>query len=206
MAEPKTRAARIERLLPWLWHWTIEDDRIGEFRSDSFALQTADGLMVIDPLPLEGNLQAELSNVGGILLTHGNHQRSAWRMRKELGARVYAPAGVAGLDEEPDTLMDDHTALPGGMRALTAAGFQAACYLTFSHADGTGVLLCGDLVCHDPGGPYRFPVQEGYFDAAGGKEDARRLAGLPLTVMCAAHAVPKLDGCRALLQELAQED
>jgi glyoxylase-like metal-dependent hydrolase (beta-lactamase superfamily II) len=139
------------------------------------------------------------------LLTHGNHQRSAWRLRRELGASVHAPAGVAGLDEEPDVLVDEQTALPGGLLAVPATGFQAACYLTFTHADGTGVLFCGDLVCHDPGGPYRFPVQEGYFDPARGKEDARRLAALPLTVMCAAHAVPKLDGCRTLLQELAKD-
>jgi len=55
------------------------------------------------------------------------------------------------------------------------------------------------------GGPYRFPVQAGYFDPARGKEDARRLAALPLAVTCAAHAVPKLDGCRTLLQELAKD-
>jgi glyoxylase-like metal-dependent hydrolase (beta-lactamase superfamily II) len=205
MAEPKTRAARIERLLPWLSHWTIADERIGRFRSDSFAVETADGLVLIDPLPLEEKLQDGLQNVVGILLTHGNHQRSAWRLRRELGASVYAPAGVAGLDEEPDVLMDEQTALPGGLQAVPAAGFQAACYLTFTHPDGTGVLFCGDLICHDPGGPYRFPVQEGYFDPARGKEDARRLAALPLTVMCAAHAVPKLDGCRTLLQGLAKD-
>ncbi len=204
MAEPKTRATRIDRILPWLLHWTIADERIGRFRSDSFALETADGLIVIDPVPLEDPLQGELRNVGGIVLTHGEHQRSAWRLRRELGASVYAPAGVAGLDEEPDVLMDEQTALPGGLRALPATGFQACCYLIFTHADGTGVLFCGDLICHDPGGPYRFPVQEGYFDPARGKEDARRLAALPLTVMCAAHAAPKLDGCRTLLQELAE--
>jgi glyoxylase-like metal-dependent hydrolase (beta-lactamase superfamily II) len=205
MAEPRTRATRIERLLPWLWHWTIADERIGGFRSDSFAVETADGLMLIDPLPLEEALQGGLGKVSGILLTHGNHQRSAWRLRRNLGAPVYAPAGVAGMDEEPDLVMDEQTDLPGGLQVVLAAGFQAACYLTFTHADGTGVLFCGDLVCHDPGGPYRFPVQEGYFDPVGGKEDARRLAVLPLTVMCAAHAVPKLDGCREMLQELAQD-
>jgi hypothetical protein len=37
-------------------------------------------------------------------------------------------------------------------------------------------------------------------DPVAGKEDARRLLDLPLTVMCAAHAVPNLDGCRAILQ------
>lgn len=205
MAEPKTRAAKIERLFPWLLHWSIADERIGGFRSDSFAVKTADGLMVIDPVPLEEKQQTALENVGGIFLTHGNHQRSAWRLRGEFGAAVYAPAGVAGLDEEPDVLMDEETTLPGDLRAVPAAGFQDACYLILTHPNGPDVLFCGDLICHDPGGPYRFPVQEGYFDRAGGREDARRLAALPLTVLCAAHAEPKLEGCGETLRELAKE-
>ena len=92
------------------------------------------------------------------------------------------------------------TCLPGGLEALQATGFDAACYLTFTHADGTGVLFCGDLICHDPGGPYRFPEQPGYFDPATGREDARRLLDLAPTVLCAAHAVPSLDGGREALQ------
>ena len=200
MPEPKARADRIEQLFPWLLHWSIADERIGGFRSDAFAVQTPDGLMVIDPVPLEDHLMAELKNAGGIFLTHGNHQRAAWRFRKELGASIYAPAGAAKLDEEPDVLFDATTSLPGGLQAVQATGFQAACYLTFTHADGTGVLFCGDLICQNPGGPYRFPVQPGYFDPKAGKEDARRLLDRPLSVMCAAHAVPSLDGCRAILE------
>jgi glyoxylase-like metal-dependent hydrolase (beta-lactamase superfamily II) len=200
MAEPKARADQIEYLLPWLLHWTIADERIGGSRSDAFAVQTPDGLTVIDPLPLADDLQAKLEDVGGIFLTHGNHQRSAWRFRQESGAFIYAPVGAADLDEKPDVWFDENTALPGGLHALRATGFQAACYLTFTHADGTGVLFCGDLICHDPEGPYRFPIEPGYFDPMAGKEDARRLLELPLSVLCAAHAVPSLDGCRAALQ------
>jgi glyoxylase-like metal-dependent hydrolase (beta-lactamase superfamily II) len=200
MAEPKARAGRIESLYPWLLHWSIADERIGGFRSDAFAVRTADGLLVIDAVPLEEHLMAGLKEVGGVFLTHGNHQRAAWRFRRELGAPVYAPAGVAGLDEEPDVLFDESTSLPGGLEAVPAKGFQAACYLTHTHDDGTGVLFCGDLICHDPGGPYRFPVQPGYFDPAGGQEDVRRLLDRPLAVLCAAHAVPSLDGCRGILQ------
>jgi glyoxylase-like metal-dependent hydrolase (beta-lactamase superfamily II) len=200
MAEPEARATEIERLFPWLMHWTIADERIGGFRSDAFALQTPDGLMVIDPVPLTEQLQAGLEKVGGIFLTHGNHQRSAWRLRKELEAPVYAPVPSEDLDEEPDFRYDETTALPGGLRAVPATGFHDACYLVFTHADGTGVLFCGDLICHDPDGPYRFPVQPGYFDLERGREDARRLLDLSLDALCAAHAVPSLDGCREALR------
>ena len=99
------------------------------------------------------------------------------------------------LDEDADVWFDHQTPLPGGLQGVEVRGFDAACYLTFTHADGTGVLFCGDLICHDLDGPYRFPVQEGYFDAAGGAEDAERLLELPLTALCAAHATPSPDGC-----------
>ena len=150
MAEPRARADRIERLFPWLWYWSIADERINDHRSVSYAVRTDDGLMVIDPVPLAAPLQDEFTDVGGLFMTHGNHQRSTWRLRDELGVEVYAPASVTGLDQEPDVRVDEATTLPGGLRAVSAKAFADACYLTFTHADGTGVLFCGDLICHDP--------------------------------------------------------
>jgi len=200
VAEPEARAQRIAELFPWLWHWTVADERIGGFRSDAYALRTPDGLVVVDPLPLAETIQGELRDVSAIVLTHGNHQRSAWRLRRELGAPVHAPAGSIGLDEEPEVRYDDATVLPGGLRAARATAFRGTgCYLWFTHAEGTTVLFCGDLICHDPGGPYRFPNEPSYFDPAAGRDDARRLLDLPLRVLCAAHAEPSLDGCREAL-------
>ncbi len=205
MSEPTTKADAITRLLPWLAHWTIVDERLGESRSDAYAVATPDGTVGIDVLPLTRAARAELGDVCALFLTHRNHQRSAWRFRRELGAPVYAPAGTQGLDEEPDVLMDEATPLPGGLHAIRARGFRDACYLTFAHEDGTGVLFAGDLICHDPDGPYRFPVQPDYFDLTGGQADARRLLELPLDALCAAHASPTLDGCRAALEEALQD-
>jgi len=201
MAEPRTRATRIARLFPWLLHWTISDERLGGYRSDAFALQTPDGWVLVDPLPLDDELQGELGQTCAIVLTHGNHQRSAWRLGRELGAPVFAPAGAKSLDHAPDVSYDETTRLPGGLRAVRAEGFyDPAFHLVFTHADGTGVLFCGDLICHDPDGPYRFPVEPSYFDPAAGREGARRLLDLPVRVLCAAHARPSLDGCREALE------
>jgi len=200
MAEPAARAARIDDLFPWLLHWSITDERIEGFRSDAYAVQTPGGMMLIDPLPLDEGLQARLEGAAGIFLTHGNHQRSAWRMRRELGAPVHAPVRAVGLDEEPDSRFDETTDLPAGLQGIRADAFNDACYLVFTHADGTGVLFGGDLICHDPDGPYRFPVQPGYFDPERGREDARRLLDLPVSVLCASHAIPRVKGCCDALQ------
>lgn len=106
---------------------------------------------------------------------------------------------MQGIDEEPDVWIGADTELPGGLRAVEAEDFAAACYLTYTHSDGSGVLFCGDLLCQDPGGPYRFPVEPNYFDPEGGRKDAQRLLNLGTEVLCAAHAPPSRDGCRAAL-------
>jgi glyoxylase-like metal-dependent hydrolase (beta-lactamase superfamily II) len=200
MAEPKTKADQINQLFPWLWHWTIADERIGNFRSDAFAVKTPDGVVVIDALPLIDTAMAELQDVCAVIMTHGNHQRSVWRFRKELNVPVYAPSDVHDLDEEPDVLFDEGSPLPAGLQAIRARGFSDACYLVYTHEDGTGVLFCGDLICHYPGEAYRFPVEPNYFDPVAGQQDARLLLELPLQVMCAAHAEPTLDGCREAME------
>jgi glyoxylase-like metal-dependent hydrolase (beta-lactamase superfamily II) len=200
MIEPKTQAGEIHHLFPWLWHWTISDDRLGDFRSDAFAVKTSDGIVMIDPLPLAPSVATKLQDVCAIIMTSGNHERSAWRYRRELGVRIYAPSDADDLYEEPDVFFDEGTALPGGLRAYRARAFSNTCYLVYTHEDGTGVLFCGDLICHYPGEPYRFPSQPGYFDTDGGEADARRLLELPLTVLCAAHAEPSPNGCREALE------
>ncbi len=202
MTEPRTRADRIDELLPRLLHWSIVDERIDGFRSDAYAVRAPDGLFLIDALPLEPRAQEQLGPIAGLFLTHGNHQRSAWRLRRETGAPVYAPAGVRGLDEEPDVRFDQGTALPGGLRAIEAAAFDAACYLVAEGADGGPAVFCGDLVCQDPGGPLRFPVQPGYFDPARGEEDARRLLEAAPRALCPAHAAPLREGASEVLRGL----
>ena len=92
MAEPKTKADEIRPLFPWLWHWTIADERIGGFRSDAFAVKTPDGVVVIDALPLTSPAMAVLQDVCAVIMTHGNHQRAVWSFRRQLGVPVYAPS------------------------------------------------------------------------------------------------------------------
>ncbi len=200
MTEPKTKATQTERPLPWLLHWTISDERIGKNRSNAYGIETGDGLVVIDPVPLTDEAMAELHDVCSILLTNGNHQRSAWRFRRELGVPVYAPRGVRPLEEEPDHYYDEGDRLPGGLTAVQSAAFSTACYLLHTGSDGTNAVFCGDLIFQNVDGTYRFPVQPGFFDRAGGEQDARRLLELGATAMFAAHGLPSLDGCRSALE------
>ena len=81
-------------------------------------------MVLIDPLPLAEAALKRLGTVEAICLTAKCHQRSAWRYRKKLGVKVYAPHGVRPMDEEPDVLYRAGDQLPGVF--VFAAGKSAA--------------------------------------------------------------------------------
>ena len=201
MSEPKTKADHIELLNPWLYHWSVTDDRIGDFRSDAYAILTPDGKVLIDPLPLTDEALAGIGKVAAIYLTRGYHQRSAWRYRKALGAPVYAPEGAVELEEEPDQWFGDGDALPGGFQAIRTPGLSNAYALLMETEGGSGALFCGDLLVREAEGPFRLLPDEYLDDPVLARESARRLAQHQVEILCPAHGVPCLTGCSQAIQE-----
>ena len=108
MSEPRTIATGADEVVPGVWHWTLHDERI-DFVSDSYALASDEGVVLIDPLPLAEESLRGLGAVVAICLTCGSHQRSAWRYRRE-------------LDEEPDERYSHGVLLPGKLRASFTPG------------------------------------------------------------------------------------
>ena len=102
MSEPQAVADRAEEFLPGAWHWSVADERIGGFVSSSHAFLDESGVVLVDPLPLARDAEEPLGKVLAICLTTSGHQRSAWRLRRELGVHVGAHANVREVVEEPD--------------------------------------------------------------------------------------------------------
>ena len=75
MSEPKARASELNNVFPWLLHFTIEDERIDNFRSDFYVIKCSDGLVVIDPVRLEDDIVHEVTGTKHVILTSGHHQR-----------------------------------------------------------------------------------------------------------------------------------
>ena len=122
VSEPKAIAHETVEIVPGLWCWAVEDERIGGFFSAAHAFAAEEGVVLVDPLPLETSALAALGEPAAICLTSGSHQRSAWRLRRELGLRVYAPALVKEVEEEPDVRYRKGDVLPGGLKAIFAPG------------------------------------------------------------------------------------
>ena len=199
MSEPHAVAERAEEVVPGVWHWSVADERIGGFVSSSHAVLAEDGVVLVDPLPLAGDAEEPLGKVAAICLTTSVHQRSAWRLRRELGVPVWAPAAVREVEEEPDERYSDGDVLPGGLRAIFMPGPGTAQHGLRLDREG-GVLFTSDLFVHPAGGELRFVPGEYMHDPEQARRTAEALLGLDFAVLCTGHGAPITDDPKAAIR------
>lgn len=205
MSEPKARARKIETVVPGVVHWTVNDDRIG-FRGDAWAVKGEDAVVWIDPHPLQAPALEKLEPPTDIVLTIQSHQRAAWRYRRRFGAKVHAPKGAQGLEEEPDRWYGEGDRLPGGLRAVHTPGpCEASCSLLLERPDGL-VAFTGDLVVEDDEGRLTFVADVYQDEPQRTRESVRKLARERIAVLCPGHGPPLRSlGAEALEAVLARE-
>jgi glyoxylase-like metal-dependent hydrolase (beta-lactamase superfamily II) len=213
-------ASEIEEIAPGVWHWRIEDERIGGHTSASHAVTAASavtaatdgtaadaapsGTILVDPLPLSEDALERLRPVEAICLTAQCHQRSTWRYRQRFGARVYAPHTRA-MDEEPDERYSDGDLLPGGLRVIHTPGPEEA-HFSFLLEREPRTLFCADLLMHEKG-RLEFVPLEYHDDPPTTRRSVEHLLELDFVLLCLDHGAPILerpkDAIRALLERTA---
>ena len=209
MTEPSSQATEFDAVRPDLLHWWVEDDRI-HHRSDSWAVVHDGRIVLIDPLPLAEPAIEALEAQGqpvAICLTGSCHQRSAWRLRKRFGIKVYAPQNAEGLEETPDVDYAEGVALPGGLVPVHAPGPTEVHYALHLDRD-EGTLFCADVLIQRGEG-LGFVEGKHQDDPARTRESARRFLDLKFGVLCSAHGSavthrPK-DAIRRALEHEAKE-
>jgi glyoxylase-like metal-dependent hydrolase (beta-lactamase superfamily II) len=199
MSEPQAVADGVEEVAPGVWWWSVHDDRI-DFLSSALAVAGPDGTVLIDPLPLTAAALAELGDVGAICLTAGTHQRSAWRYRRELGAKVYAPALSRQIEEEPDARYGDGDELPGGLHAVFTPGAGTTQHTFLLEREG--IAFVPDLFTHLPERGLRIVWDEYMHDPAQARRSIRRLLDLPFSILCLDHGAPLTDDPKSEIQAL----
>lgn len=206
MSEPSSAAVRVEKILPSVLHWSVEDDRIGA-RSEAYAMVRHGRSVLIDPIRVAPRALAALGRVSAIVLTIQSHQRAAWRYRRRFGVEVHAPEGAEGLEEEPDRWYGDAATLPGGLRAIHAPGPCEASYGLVAARPGRGpILFVGDLLVRGEDGPLRF-VPDRYQDAPRRtRTSVRALLRIGAEVVCPGHGAPVLEGGAAALRAALRAD
>jgi glyoxylase-like metal-dependent hydrolase (beta-lactamase superfamily II) len=184
VTEPRTAAESTEEVVRGVRRWSIYDERIN-FVGAAYAVTANDGVVLIDPLPLEDEALAELGTVHAIALTCGSHQRCAWRYRGELGAPVYAPAQAQEIEEEPDVRFGDGDVLPGGLRAVFTPGAG-----TTQHTLLLGdpkVAFVPDMLVQTPEGRVAMLASRWMYDAEEARRSVEKLLDLDFDVLCLSH-------------------
>ena len=211
MSEPRSRAQRVHEVVPGLYRWSVHDDRIGGAESDAYAVVESGEVTLVDPLPIDVGRLSRLGAVRAIVLTAPCHQRSAWRLRRALGAPVLAPEGPAvgpepgELEEEPDRRYHDGDALPGGLLAVHAPGPDLEMHALWHPR--TLALFLSDLLVHEGRGNPTFVPNEYQEDPRRTRDSVRAiLARFPVAVACFGHGPPIVESAReALARALAAD-
>jgi glyoxylase-like metal-dependent hydrolase (beta-lactamase superfamily II) len=197
VSEPREVAAELEEVTSGVLHWRVHDDRI-DFVSAAHAVVADEGTVLIDPLPLADDALRRLGEVRAIALTSGSHQRSAWRLRRELGAAVHAPALSQALEEEPDARYGDGDELPGGLKAVFTPGAGTTQH-TFLLAQGPGIAFLPDLVARGPAGALFLPT-EYMHDPDEARRSLEKLLDLPFDILCLGHGAPLSGGAHEAIR------
>jgi glyoxylase-like metal-dependent hydrolase (beta-lactamase superfamily II) len=186
VTEPKAVAERIDIVAPGVWTWSIEDERIGGYPSNSYAVATEGGTVLIDPLPVKEGAIRELGDIQAICLTTSNHQRSSWRLRRELDVEVHAPALAKEIEEEPDNRYSEGDALPAGLRPIFTPGAGTTQHTFLLDRDG-GIAFVPDPLLLMPDGDLMVVPGEYAHDVAEARRSVEKLLELPFSILCVAH-------------------
>lgn len=117
--------------------------------TNSYIIDTPEGLMILDPGPDQHDHIAAIVDAGGhaataILLTHGHHDHCAGaaRLQAAIGAPIYGYQPFGSPEVTINRPLAEGSVI-GGMRALFAPG-HASDHLCFARDDG--VVFSGDQV------------------------------------------------------------
>lgn len=199
MSEPSATASAADEVVPGLWYWAVEDDRIGGHLSAAHAVRADGGVVLVDPLPLAAEALAALGPVTAICLTAGSHQRSAWRLRRELGAEVWAPALSRQLEEEPDGRYGDGDVLPGGLRAVFTPGAGTTQH-TFLWEGPPRAAFVSDLLVRPPGAELSLISAAYAHDIEQARRSVESLLRLDFDILCLGHGVPVTEDPKAAIR------
>jgi len=158
------RADELHQLRPDLFLWQAYEPAV---KTDltCCACLTGQGLVFIDPIPLQKSAEAELFEAGApraIILTSGNHARAAEDYRRRFSIPIYAHSEAApglgfAIDHtiaDGETVLDEFTVIriPGAAEGEVALHRGDAVHVgdALIHLPPYGFALLPDKYCDDP--------------------------------------------------------
>ena len=203
MTESRAVADRVQEIVPGVWWWSVHDERIN-FIGVGYAVASDDGAVLIDPHSLADEPLRAIGEVSAICLTTSSHQRCSWRLRRELGVQVWAPAASKEVEEEPDVRYSQGDTLPGGLRPVFTPGAGTTQHTFLLERDG-GVAFVPDLFVQPPGGELSLIPEQYAHDLDEAKRSVEKLLDVPFAVLCPGHGAPIADDPKAAMRQALGE-
>ncbi len=186
---------------PGVFHWQAYDPEV-KCDLSSIALETQEGLLWIDPIPLADAALADLASRGtplAILLTSGNHERAADVYRRRFDVPVCASAAAAeAMGIVVDEILMEESSAPGGMDivAISSAGPGEVAFA------GHGVACVGDALIHLESHGFALLPAKYCADARRLPNDLKKLLSYDFRILTFAHGAPLTERSRQRLETL----
>ena len=193
-------ATDFQTVTPALFAWQAFEPAV-KCELSSCALDTADGLILIDPIELTEAALGRLLHgrkPRAIFLTNGNHARAAGALRDRLGVKVFASADASGLDIVPDETLAEGQIAPGEMEVIALPGAGPGEIAFF----GNGVVCVGDALIHLPPEGLRHLPDKYCAAPEQMRRSLRKLLSCDFQVMTFAHGAPLVGEARKKLEQL----
>lgn len=170
----------------------------------SHAWLTAQGWVLIDPIPLRDEALAELrggEKVAAIVLTNGNHERAAADYQKKTGARIFAHEGARGALSDGDVQWIKDTEEVCGLAAIHLPGFAAG-EIALHAPEGGGIVMMGDALVNLESTGFALLPDKYCDDPKLARESAQKLLQFSFELMTFAHGLPIIAGAKRRLKQL----
>jgi len=191
----------IQRVAAGVFVWSDYEPEVRCECSGS-ALLLPDGILIIDPLPLELPARASLFASApplAILLTSGNHQRDSLAWAEQLSVPILAAFG-AGEEVRADRWIHPGESPYPGLETIDLAGAGPGEIALLAH-DGKTLVLGDAIINLGPDGPALLPPKY-CLDPKAAKRSLHALGGLEPEVVLMAHGPPLVTRAAERLQAL----
>ena len=187
-----------------LHYWQAYD---ASAKADLFstAVETSDGFLIVDPIPLQPKLLQQLMGartIAGVFVTNVNHGRAA----SDFAGPIFAHNATCAACELSSgrEVNDGQTFIPNAC-AIEIAGAAEGEMAIYHQPDG-GALIVGDaLINFEPYG-FTFLPPKYCSDAKKMRRSLRRLLDFNFERMLFAHGTPLMHSARRKLEELLRSN
>ena len=175
----------------------------------STAVQTSDGLLIVDPIPLQPKLLHQLIGthaIAGVFVTNVNHCRAAAAFAEKFAAPIFAHNAIrAGCELPAVREVNDGQTFGDNTCAIEIQGAAAGEMAIYHEQDG-GALIIGDaLINFEPYG-FTFLPPKYCSNAKEMRRSLRRLLDYNFERMLFAHGTPLMHSARKKLEELLRSN